>query len=335
MYITTPRADDSLEDIADWLELRAFFEGEVSFSELYYLIEDNVDTDDDEIASEDTRVDDFNTRIENIILDRIDRLKNTYPFYIYTSMLRFVDLQDKAQISYIYCLLVSHLRKDQLLETEKNRLNNTVRDYMQIIATACAAGDVCGHASAFGYPRPAREKMLIKLRTLYCPERIPSGTIKKTIPIFLQSQKDDGIDVIAWSLHSDGRLNHYLLGQAATGDNWQSKPVPARKFHQDWFTQQPHIKPKLAIFIPVLAGKNVPYDERQDYYKSRESTLGHIFDRESIPSKVTKATKLFVTGHTIERFNEYPAIQAWLNDVQREYNDKSKEYYGRLLVITR
>lgn len=311
------------DDIADWMELHAFINGETLYSEVESVFEDNRDENESDIAYDAANIENDVNPIYNILAKRDMGLGDLYPFILDTDEIKIKENLEIDSYIYLFCLLISHLRNEGLLSTQAALLTNTVRDLFQVVATDAAVGEVNpnGHAYCSGFPRPEHACFLAMLRTVY--SRIGSGIICAQLPQHERYVKDGGIDIIAWSTYQTGGVNHYLLGQVASGDNWDEKPVEANYFHRTFFTSYPAQSEHCirATFVPFLIGKD--YRDSQDDYnsfiRSKEAIHGKIICRERLSSLAGSAINAIADvenkENIIHRYSDFDKIKQWVDNL--------------------
>ena len=138
------------------------------------------------------------------------------------------------------------------------------------------------------------------------------------------SPKDDEIDVIAWRDTTNGLAgkSSYLLGQAASGWNWEDKSVKnaIEVFHWTWFEVIPTSTPLPAIFIPFCLeeprGRDGAFTS-QERLRSRMERLtkkfGILYYRYRLPRHAAQAKELADAGiGPIERLDEVHRLEEWV-----------------------
>jgi hypothetical protein len=131
--------------------------------------------------------------------------------------------------------------------------------------------------------------------------------------------KDEEIDVIAWKPRKDKAAGtFYLLGQVASGSNWEAKSIkgdPIAYFHRTWFTRTPASEPLPSIFIPQAV---LPTGDggRKDRIDLQTAKFGFILDRLVLPSLASVGISLFDDKSNdliIERRSDIPRVIAWVS----------------------
>lgn len=335
MPINPPPLKARPTTIADWIEVRALCSPDVPFRlhQLKRFWDRNRETEDSDPAGEerieeDTDEEGVRGKDEDKFLDaicqelaeRAEVLQDAYPFKFDDTGLRFrVRLpMSEAGYCYAFCLLLSHPKSGDLLnESWIPTINNRVRDLFQACSTLAAAGHVRGCAISFGWPRPhGNPPFLQHLADVY--RRFGEGNPVAVIPAGASPATKDGeIDVIAWLPRRDGAGTTYLLGQVASGEDWEAKSIKGAAidyFHNTWFNPKPPSPPTPSIFIPhamLPQGKG----NRRDRIKLETEYYGIIFDRLKLPHATLEGIALAddpASELYIERRNDIPEIVEWV-----------------------
>lgn len=279
-----------------------------------------VDTDDDGVSGEDA--DAYLDSISDEIAERGQFLGTAYPFELDE---RATSIRLKTPISssgyiYLFCLFLSNSKKGDILDgTWTPRIDHVTRDLFQACSTLAAAGEIAGCAISFGWPRPNNNPpFLQRLKEVYA--LFGEGTVRDVpLPGASPAPKDEEIDVIAWRpTHDNAPGTEYLLGQVASGDNWEAKSVkgpPIDKFHRNWFTASPPSMPRPAIFIPHLVAPNRT-GTRRDVMDQQTIIFGTVIDRLRLPRCAERGIVLAddpKNTHLIERREDVDEIVAWVN----------------------
>ncbi|MCZ6802404.1 MAG: hypothetical protein O7D86_00305 [Proteobacteria bacterium] len=311
--------------IADWLEFQVLCSefNLYRLSDILRISDEDQDEENVNVGEQDALNEQCVERAVKEIEARISCLEVAYPFEISSDGKELVikeELCDGAH-AYIYCLFFSHVNRDDVLIPDPPHANQD-RDLLQICSTIAAAGYISGNAVSFGYPRPNRDGFLTALKAAY--ERMGEGEVLVEIPAGLSDKvKDAGVDVIAWQDTLDGAAGKmYMLGQVASGHNWQDKSVKEdiRLLHENWFTNAPVSTPLPSMFIPFCL--DIKTDETLEdvmLYKTRE--FGHMFYRYRLPLYVQKGMDLI--GNTdyvlhIERIAEFDTVINYVNNFRQD-----------------
>ena len=177
-----------------------------------------------------------------------------------------------------------------------------------------------GCSVSFGWPRPTREPFLEKLREIYT--LFGEGNVVDTArPGVSPWVKDEEIDVIAWRPMADrGAGTMYLLGQVASGDNWEGKSIkggPIDSFHHNWFRPPPPSVAQSAIFIPHAVPPVQMSGTRRERLAAITVRFGTVFDRLRLPAATQKGLDLHNEQRQnvrIERVDDIAVIGHWVNE---------------------
>ncbi len=260
------------------------------------------------------------------LAERGKSLSNSYPFEFDESGARFSlrKSRSEGESIYLFCLILSNAKRGEILDGAwLPHVDATTRDLFQACATLAAAGEVRGCAISFGWPRPNDNPPFLKrLKEVYAhfgEGEVVSISRQGVSP----NPKDEEIDVIAWKPRLDKSAGtDYLLGQVASGDNWEAKSIKGgaiASFHHNWFYQPPPSEPKSSIFIPHLiqvvhGGKG----NRRDRMNAITAKYGIVIDRLRLPELATKgigiADGIECLGVPIivERRTDIPQIEQWV-----------------------
>ncbi len=310
-----------LEDVhvvCDWLEFSALCSesSAYSFASLQREWDVHRNYEDTDPEGDNSTEDAFIENVKSEILERHKLLDISYPFELNESgeSLKRSDAVTFGGYAYLLCLFLSHPTAGIIFSGKKiPEIDNTVRNYFQAISTIASSAEVIGNAYSFGFPRPDKSGFLTKLSQIY--EHFGENTAVVTaIPAGASSSpKDEQIDVIAWSEAKDGAAGkYYLLGQVASGANWNSKSIkggPIDSFHMLWFTRQPASASIASIWVPICMGNFID-DSSKDKVNAESYEFGHIFYRFRIPILADQGLGLVETqtGLIIEQIETIPNI---------------------------
>ncbi|HEY3300364.1 MAG TPA: hypothetical protein VGJ90_06255 [Methylophilaceae bacterium] len=250
---------------------------------------------------------------------RMELLGEDYPFEFNDSeeTLSLKAGLSEGAVLYLFCLFLSNTNNSEIFELDKFNyfLDNRTRDLFQACATWAAAAETKGCAITFGVPRPDNLGFKAKLQQTYV--LMDEGVVRdEFLPAAPRHVQDGGVDVIAWGIRRDGAAGRlYILGQVASGANWRDKSIKGDidPFHDIWFSEKPPSTPTPAMFIPFCI------DEQGVSHKQRVDLLtriyGNMYYRYLIPVLARIGLQLATanTDLTIERTQDYPEIQAWVN----------------------
>lgn len=308
--------------LADWLEFKVLTSEFHVFrlSELLYISDEEQDEENLDIGEQDSINQAVLESALNEITQRIQFLKTAYPFDFSTDDSELVLKKEITAGSYVYlyCLFFSHVKREDVLIPDPPH-SNADREILQICATLAAAGKVHGNAISFGFPRPDHSNFIDALDKAY--KKMGEGVIVETIPAGAPTnEKDARIDVIAWENTPDDAAGKiYILGQVATGKNWDNKAIRGEidSFHKIWFTRPPISTPIPAMFIPFCLDTNSSSSLKDVvYYKTIK--FGDLIYRYRLPAYAAKgyelAEKQHENGHYIERFNEFDKVRQYVDN---------------------
>lgn len=316
--------------LADWLEFSALSaaDGRVSFSTFVSAFNKSKESQAADIAEGDNSDEALMLSVQAEVRWRHKIIGTDYPFRLDEngqSMHVVADLTE-AGAAYLLCLFLSHAN-DRTVVPKKlaPKVTNRVRDLFQACATVAAGGFVRGPAISFGWPRPKRTQFLKELKRVYTlfgdgkPVRRPRPAAAKNV-------KDDGIDIIAWR-HQTDKLpgTQYLLGQAASGEDWVHKSViaDARHFHEYWFEERPASEHQNAMFMPFCLdppGDGVAADDEilKDHMQNLSYRYGNLFYRYRIAEFVAHGIRLRREGqHNIDRVSDLAKVIKWVKRYRR------------------
>jgi hypothetical protein len=277
------------------------------------------DTDDDGVSGEDA--DAYLDSISDEIGERETALGNSYPFELDAggNSIKLKNPPGAGGYVYLFCLFLSNSKQGDILDgTWTPQIDHVTRDLFQACSTLAAAGEITGSAISFGWPRPNNNPpFLIRLREVY--EKFGEGTVRQqALPGASPSPKDEEIDVIAWRPTFDQAPGtEYMLGQVASGDNWEAKSVkgpPIESFHRNWFMPPPASPARPAIFIPHLITPNQT-GSRRDVMDQHTATYGTVIDRLRLPRFADRGIELadlVDQPYFIERRQDVQRVVEWV-----------------------
>ena len=307
MPVVSPQVNDTRCIFADWIELTALTSSKRSASRADVVrliakqsdqdhgLEQDVDTGEDlesEILESDS-----STLADNVAdeLDfRAKTLKAFYPYVLRTRKetwsleLNWPSVETQACRIYVFCLLVSALRDGRLFtEPIKTSAKVDFTSLFQDVAYVAATQLMGNGGMSFGYPRPNGSKFLEAIGEFARSFGIGEARTQ-FLPASLHREKDEGIDVLAWKSFADRRPGQILLlGQVASGNDWQQKSVQQAvgKFF-DWFVTHPSKFYLPAIFIPFVQHHGFEPLRSQaygpavlDFCRRTEIVFGLVVDR--------------------------------------------------------
>ena len=239
--------DSDAQEICDWFELYVLSSQyySASFSDLSRIWDKRKNSEDSDFQASLQQEEEFLESILQTVRDRIECLNNCYPFSFSDNdeeLVFNINGLNEGSAIYIFCLFISNTNNEVIFEDDSFFvINDKVRDMFQACSTWAAAGEVEGNAYSFGFPRPDHSSFLPKLTAIY--NHFSDGKVRKEpLKGVSTNPKDEQMDVIAWKPRRDRASGtYYMLGQVATGQNWQSKTLTGavKSFHKNWFEIQP------------------------------------------------------------------------------------------------
>ena len=306
--------------LADWFEFQVLI-SEFNYTPLNRLpriVDEDQDFENPDFVAQDTDEEQILESLINELKLRIDCLQDAYPFYLNP---QGTELKLKEEItpggySYLYCLFFSHVNRNEVLIIDPPSKNED-RDLMQICSTLAAAANVQGSAVSFGFPRQDRTNFLAALKKTY--RLMGEGSVVDKIPPGAPGyEKDGGIDVIAWGVTTDNNAGkNYLLGQVATGANWEDKSVKQyiAPFHDTWFTLKPASTPRPAMYIPFCIDLKLT-ESLNDILHYKTYIFGEIYYRYRLPLYVDEGYKLATENKdlNIDRFDDFAKVRDYVKN---------------------
>lgn len=330
--LQAPSLTAPVSTLADWMELQALsnprkLSADADLIAIGQAAEDEAPDDAaDADAQTEALLDDVFDELER----RMGAADGAYPFALSsrgTALEAVATARSDGHYAYLFCLLVSEYRRGQLLPKPVFASHAAaVEDLFQVCSTVAAAGLLGGAAVSFGFPRPDGSGFLAALKQTY-EDRFREGRTEHAPRAGVSSHtKDGGIDVIAWRSFPDGLPGKlYLLGQCASGLQYPAKSVGTflRRFHGDWFVQQPASAPIEALFVPFMLDHDLPVrrnesraDARTGQYLSLARDLGVIVDRCRLAFLVERGmARAAEAPAEVERAGEMGRVRAWVDAV--------------------
>lgn len=191
-----------------------------------------------------------------------------YPFRIDNTRLLLKGGVDNYP-EYVFCLCLSWFGW-----TPRKGRKVFPRRMFEDLSKHAAAAFVGGTALRFGAPRSDDLPSAFKDALAQLCVRMGEGEIRSIVdPVTAQ---DDSLDLVAWRDfpdRSEGKI--FLLGQCASGDNWESKKreLDANAFFDDWFTDIPPSRKSTCV------GFFIPHRVPQNKWVKITRRAGIIFDR--------------------------------------------------------
>jgi hypothetical protein len=327
VVLSIPDKNSHRTKFADWLELSCIraADGRVGFGTLVSASDIASEEQPEDIAEEDIREDDLVLAVQDEINQRRRCIGDQdYPFRVDDrgEAIVFTRELTEAGAVYLFCLFLSHASDRTIVPAAlAPQVDNPARDLFQVCATVAAAGYVSGNAMCFGWPRPEGEAFLEALHRIYAffGDGLPHAEPRPAAP---EDVKDDGVDVIAWRPTPDGLPGtHYLLGQAASGNNWKDKSImaDANLFHDYWFERRPAARHENAMFMPFCIEPKSADDEGSqqealvDHMQRLLLKYGTIIYRYRMARYAAEGIRIHALGgFTIERVGELQDVVRWV-----------------------
>lgn len=312
------RMDDIMEDddwnhLMDWIELKAFLEGEFLLSNIRQIDNISVDVELDDSGEEDVIIEDFTEKILNICSNRNDALGESYPFDILENSieLKAEALEDDKYHyhAYLYCLIMSHKKSDvaEVFGADKN-----VYELMEIYCTIVSAVHTGNAAHNGTLSTGKKEHYLARLRRIFSMifeedfviEEKPAGADKKP--------KDLGFDSIAWNLSTKKKLGsvEIMFSQATVSESWDDKNIAGdmQRFVKHWLVKSDIAHYKTSIHIPFIV--------YQSHMPIKITKFGNVFHRFEISRRMQEFTVMDTDGRHIELVDELHRIKDYLESLR-------------------
>lgn len=287
--IPTIAASDDTRKVADWAELVALHSGRpVSINDIIREIRRGGTTD--ALAGEEDKDDDVDEgsddseRIAESAFDVIERrdraCRGSYPFHLSVDGGSIEPVEDSELALYSFLLLLS------VFGLKSGPTGSFPERTFEDLCAAAAASYLGGpngtaEGLAFGFPRRYEARGFgPALLNLY--KRLGVGDLKpgKELEELSKSEKDSGIDVIAWRHFPDREPGQLIaFGQCAVGwTDWKEKASALNPgaFCRKWLRVGPPSDPVPMYFIPF----DPPRGEKWRHLAA--DVGGVVFDRQRI-----------------------------------------------------
>jgi hypothetical protein len=296
MSIEAPGLEAGPIEVAEWLELTALTRQNSSSSEadVRSIV---LGASDDIAAFED--IAELDEDAEESIQEVFDELDSRrlwsgggYPFGVEQpgNILRVIEPEiPDHHLAYVFSLLLSYCKKLDLATRKNVPGIAELEDLFQICGTVAATGFIDGSSVSFGFPRLGGQPFYDKLWDVN--QALGEGMAHRIWRLGASpNPADAGVDVIAWRSCPDGQPGQlYLLGQCASGKNWDSK-TPIQDylhFHNTYWLKHP--------YSPVISATFIPFDFRSDVGQSNYQSLDDAY-------KWTRWDRTFEFGIIIDRY---------------------------------
>lgn len=330
--LQAPSLSASLSTLADWMELQAVGSPRriAADADLVAIGQASEDETPADVIEADADTEALLSDVFGELERRMSAAGAAYPFTVNargTALEATGAALTAGQCTYLFCLLVSEYRRQQLVPKAVFAPHAAdIEDLFQVCSTIAAAGLVDGTAVSFGFPRPDGSGFLDALKRTYEGRFREGRTEPSARPGVTSHAKDAGIDVVAWRSFPDGLPGKlYLLGQCASGLQYRGKSVRSYlgNFHGDWFTQQPASPPVEALFVPFLLDHDLTVRQsesrvqaRAGHYASLALGLGILVDRCRLALLVERGLeRAEAQPDDVERAGEMARVRAWVDAV--------------------
>jgi hypothetical protein len=296
MPIEAPGLDAGPIEVAEWLELIALTRPNSSSSEADIRSIILGAPDDIAVAQDAAELDEEAEESIQEVFDELDQRSRWsgrgYPFALEqpgnTLRVRHPNLPDR-HLAYVFSLLISHCKTLDPGTRNKVPGLGQLEDLFQICGAVAAAGLIHGSSTSFGFPRLDGQPFYDKLRDIN--EAVGEGLAHR---VWTQGASpnpaDSGVDVVAWRPWPDTQPGQfYLLGQCASGKNWDGKtPIKDYEhFHNTYWLKHP--------YSPLISATFIPFDFRADVAQANYESLEAAY-------KWARWDKTFRFGIIVDRY---------------------------------
>lgn len=301
--------------LVDWLELRAFLSGRIArISEITGRFEIQVEEENEDNAEQDIITEQLKDDIWAEIDFRTKNLDHTYPFILSDDGESLKYNQDtglESQELYVFCLIVSHMHKSPILmqpPTDEN-IRDVRKRLFQIVATLAVSGNIGGPAVSLGWPRESGETILATVRRAL---KSSGAGVARTAPSSTASPaaKDGGVDVLGWEPSKDNRPppSRFVFGQAASGNNWRSKPVfpHAESVMHHYMSERPTCNLHYVTVCPLRLSDDRLYSASVEH---RE-----ILDRTRTPYYAIEGLRAAGAERAVDEVKNIGQVTQWVTD---------------------
>lgn len=344
MGLQAPPFDAPPQLFADWLELKASVTDQrkvwlVDIERAWEATRESEDTDFEGEGKE------FNEWLRPVVacIERRTRiLGSAYPFLLDDNgdTLSYVGVLDQAHVGqtvYLLCLILSSIPESEILDKTRLKIPNSTRDRFQACAAWAAAAVVGGCAYAFGWPRPDGSDFITALGKVYHDSMgDKEATVREVPPPGASgAEKDGGIDIVAWRPRADlasGKI--YLLGQVATGKNWEDKPIAAdiKPLHENWFEFLPVSTAIPAMFIPysIIPNGNASVEDQLRMLTSR---FGMVIYRDVLARYAQEGFESGMAQRAmVHRLEDHASIKKYVERVLKLLGEPKQVEYAASAV---
>lgn len=272
--IKTPRAKDSTESLADWLEIEAIRSenGVGSLRELSQTLSLAGTKDEPDAEDYDPRVsvDDLAHVAAEIERRSLAAGEEAYPFRVAGAGTSISLNNGWKNKSYLWLLLLTYLdARGSFLVRRRALFHARLFEGFSAAAAHVYLGGAENYSAVFqfGWPRPSPNAADFKGALDELAKATGGTALKYIVPKW---EKDERLDIFAWRRFPDERCNRLtLFGQCAGGNDWDVKGPQPRRFLGVWLKlHAPDAWP--ALFLPRILSSD-------EYIKEGQVSL--ILDR--------------------------------------------------------
>ena len=302
-------------DLVDWLELTALFDqyGTARLDALLGSLLEQEETTEDNIAERDRHREQLIERLENEVDQRQASLRDSYPFELSGSgdELRISsNWREHTLLFYIVCLITAHVTKSVILGRPpvEDLLTQLRNDIFQIVATLGLAGLAKGPAFSVGWPRRSGETIV---ELLARASAAGGGFTVRNPPgaYVAPSEKDGGVDVIAWTEEGTPPPSIFFWGQTASGKNWLGKPVSeyATLFSQNYMLDHMTGNHSHITVIPFRVLDQRLFNSESRFHRA-------LLDRLRLPLRASQGLQLAAAGVSVDAASRIAEVGQWVDN---------------------
>lgn len=313
--IDPPTLQLDVGQLVDWLELSALFSeyGVVRIDALAGSLKQLTEEQEEDIGEADKAVEQFIEDIENEIDLRERHLGETYPFHLGEGAeeLRLSDNWVEEKYSfYLICLVTSHVTGSPILKIPPQgllltRLRTRV---FQILSTLAMAGLARGPAISVGWPRVRGENIVQLMQR--ASDNGSGFTVRVPPGVYVSpAEKDGGIDVMAWTPDVTPPPAILFFGQAASGNNWEWKPVSehARVFENNYLQDIMTGNRGHATIIPFRV-------LNEQFWNAQNLAHRSLIDRLRLPPHAYNGLQQARAGTMVDEADQIESVIEWLQE---------------------
>lgn len=313
--IDPPTLQLDVGQLTDWLELCALF-GEFGVARIDALLsslKQLAEAQEEDIGEADKTVERFLEAIENEIELREKHLGQTYPFKLGDGAeeLQLVDdwVEEKYSF-YLVCLITSHVTGSPILRVPPTGalLTQLRTRIFQILSTLAMAGLSNGPALSVGWPRIRGESIQQLMQR--AADNGSGFRVRNPIGVYTpHAEKDGGIDVMAWTPDVTPPPAILFFGQAASGNNWEWKPVSehARVFTNNYLQDVQTGNYAYATIIPFRV-----VDE--SFWNAQNLAHRSLIDRLRLPPHAYSGLQSARNGTMVDEADQIGNVLTWLQE---------------------